>query len=608
MAIQVNTAFIKKYLVDNVKGASYAQALDITEHLRFHFDGFEENVRNHQAENPYFAKLIDERRPGEPLHIKDYRRKIYVSKTKQPCFKVLNSLKKIVKAEDWKIDHSKVETPPRIIEDETLERYTKEYYPIFGSVESWAYNVAIKDMLRDPNAAVVVMPLTYNVEANEYLKPYSHIIPSKRVLDYVQGEFIVFISDETYTWKDKKGGIHKDQYIYAMDEATTWRIEKKDQDSFTITVMQEHNIGKLPAWRIGGVIKEVIDNTILFESFINPMLPSLDSAAREWSDLDAEVVQNIFSTMWYIAGQECKTCKGTGSVSKAGGQSTCGACEGEGTLLKSPYKDIVVKKQSLDDANTPIPPAGYVQKDTTIVTVQDTRIKNHIIEALASLNMEFLADTPLNQSGTAKEVDRDELNNFVYGVAQWLVTGVIEPVYKFIAAYRYTGVLGEDAVKALRAMQPAITIPERYDLLSQDVLISQLAKAKDAGIDSTIISELQTDFINKRFKEQPDVRKKIVLVQKLNPFNSLDPEAVSNLALTGQITKEDAILAIYINAFIEEAILDDRDFLDREISEQRAIIKAKAVEKAKANSAAGRVAAEMETNEDENDDLENARQ
>jgi hypothetical protein len=90
---------------------------------------------------------------------------------------------------------------------------------------------------------------------------------------------------------------------------------------------------------------------------------------------------------------------------KEGVQSVCDKCE-NGTILKSPYKDFVVKKAAFDEQQVPTPPAGYIQKDVEIIKIQDERIKNKIYNSLSALNMEFLAETPLNQSGKAKEVDR----------------------------------------------------------------------------------------------------------------------------------------------------------------------------------------------------------
>ena len=46
---------------------------------------------------------IMSRRPSEPEEIKNYRKTIYVPKTKQAISKVIHSLEKIRRAQDWNI-------------------------------------------------------------------------------------------------------------------------------------------------------------------------------------------------------------------------------------------------------------------------------------------------------------------------------------------------------------------------------------------------------------------------------------------------------------------------------------------------------------------------
>jgi len=110
------------------------------------------------------------------------------------------------------------------------------------------------------------------------------------------------------------------------------------------------------AFKSGGLYKEYSDGNPLYTSFINPMISGLDAVAREVSDLDAEVVQHIYSTMWYISGNDCKNCMGTGFImgqapagfgmSSKGQKVVCSKCEGNGRMLKSPYKDIVISKKT----------------------------------------------------------------------------------------------------------------------------------------------------------------------------------------------------------------------------------------------------------------------
>jgi hypothetical protein len=574
MEISVDNSFIKKYTRGGERHDNYDKTVNICQHLSFHIDGYEWGQKN---PNPYFAILIDESRPSESDLIKEYRRKIYKPKTKTPCFKVLNSLKKIVKSKDWKVDYSKSEVPPSIPEGETLEQYTEHDFPMFQSVENWLYSYGIKQILTDPNGMVVIMPTEFDVKPNEFVKPFTYFIPSKKVFDYVCDEYIVFESSHTSKFMNGKMEVTA-PVIYAMDKNTIWRATKVNANNdYNVEIVQQHNIGKLPAYKGGGIYKEISNDTPLFDSFLSAMLPDLDVASRESSDLDASVVQNMFPTMWYMAGDNCKACHGSGAVLKQGKQIVCPDCKGAGAMEKSPYKDMVIKKDFMQGANTPIPPAGFLTKPTDIIKLQDERIRNHILNALSALNMEFLATTPLNQSGTAKEVDRDELNNFVYGVAYHFVENVMKPAYWFINEYRYKVLIPNEKTRA--DMLPIIPVPEKFDLLNESILVDQLAKVKDADVDPIIIGELQIDFINKHFRNQPETRDKLVATNRLNPFVGSSAEQIGDMLLAGTITKHDGVKSIYIDDFVERACYEHSDFLKLDMKKQNDIIDGYTTEK-----------------------------
>jgi hypothetical protein len=577
--IKVNKEFVEPYIKSNNRHTAYPVTVDIADHLKFHFNGYvyREVKQIGERENPYFMQLIDTRRPSESEHIKEYRRKIYLPKTKQPCFKVLNSLKKIVKSPDWSINYTKSETPAKIREGEQLEDYCETKLPFFGSVENWYYSYALKELLTDPNGLIVVLPVKYEVEKTDFRKPYPYFVASEHVYDYVEEEYVIFRTNKSYEYASTNGQVkYKEFVVCIVTQNEVWEIRKtNEKGDYVIELMLTLTFGKLPAFRIGGIFKEIIDNSSVFESFVSAVLPGLDAAARETSDLDAEVVQHIFTTMWYYATQGCAPCSGTGSVLKAGKQVVCTTCQGNGVMPKSPYKDLIVKPGTLDE-QTPKPPfAGHIEKNTEIVKIQDERIFNHIFEALSAINMEFLAQTPLNQSGKAKEVDKDELNSFVYGVCYHSI-GIICKVYYFINEIRVMDLGFTEEQK--KEMLPKIAIPERFEILSESYLQEQITNSKDK-INPIIIGAREIEFIDKIFENNPVVKEKIKTIIQLNPLPSMSPEQKDEAVLSGTILKEDAIISNYIQFFVEKAVNEHDDFLEMEYDEKYKIIQGYAQEK-----------------------------
>lgn len=584
MTVAVNQALVKEYIKGTQRHAAYIQAVDIAHHLQFHIEGFKAPYKPAETlissklglfldENPYFTYLIDKRRPGESVRIHEYRRVIYAPITMEPTGRVINTLSKITRSEDWKIDYTNAETLNKVGEGEQLEDYAEKNYPGFVSITNWAHTFGIEKTLSDPNGLIVVMPLDFKPPANEFLKPFAHFIPSKHLLFYKPDEIAVFLSNKTEEIIIDRKRETIPVYQIVTKEGI-WESKKMDaKNNFSLERVMTFNMEALPAWLAGGKFKKFINNIPLYLSFLNPMLPRLDEASREYSDLQAEKVQHIHSTLAVMQTQDCNKCSGRGKVIKKGKPIVCGDCKGLGSMAINPYEQVIVKPQGIDKQDIPFPPLAYIEKNVEIVEIQDKGVEHQLFKALAAINMEFLAKTPLVESGKAKEVDKDDGNNFVYGFAFHLIKNTFTRVYKATVAYRYgSDVLGlpkESLEKAL----PLIQVPEHFDLLTETALMDQLAKAKEAGVDPTIINEMQTDLINKKFKDNPSLREALRISNAMNPFNTSTKEEIANMELAGLISKPDAVQALYADYFVQKAIEKDAGFIKKTFEQQLEEIK-----------------------------------
>ncbi len=585
----VTIQWIEPYFGGKKKNKNYGKALDSYHHVSFHFDGYfvppidtitqgqiaQNNPSDTTFGNPYFSRLIDMRRPSESDEIKAYRREIYLPQTKSPCFKVYNSLRKIVKSEDWKIDYSNTDVGKGVSDDQTLEEYCEKDYPYFNSIENWIYTYGFKQMLVDANALIYVLPLPKddpNDEA-EYYKPFSYVIHSKKVFDYKDNDFAVFESDTKSVFMDgdtKREGI----IVVVINRSGVWEARQTKGD-MSFDLVQTHDFIKdfgkemeyLPAWKLGGIDKEFSLDGRLYDSFIFPIIPGLDAAAREMSDSDAEVVQHVYSTMWYYSLQNCKQCNGTGKVNKSGKQSLCTTCDGKGIASKSPYNDMVLNPSTFDGEKMPTPPAGYITKQTDMVKLQAERIVNHIYNALSAVNMEWLSSMAQNQSGKAKEVDRDELNSYVYSIAYHLVENIVKDVYYFINEFRYCKLIADAQTREKQL--PTIAIPSKFDILTSNILEQQMKSAMDSKADSEIIDQLELEYVQKKFPNEPDLRNRMKLKKSLDPFPRLTVDEKGALLLNKSADVIDVIVSNYLQPFIEQALFDEPKFMEFEFDKQK---------------------------------------
>ncbi len=569
-----------RYFNGQLKHKAYKETVDMAQHLSYH------------AEGEYPRKMIEERRPSESKAVLDYRKTIWKPITKPIWSKVITELNKIRRSSEWSIKYDDSKVPPKIVPEETLKKYCEENYPFFNSVTNWVFKILLPGYCKDANAVVAVMPADRYSEPNEYIRPFGHFYGSDCVIDYVQDDYAVIKSTDKVIYTNEQGAKYFGDVYYIF---TTVSIERWEQGNgtlrYTLAWEHIHNLNKLPVFRVEGLYKKSYDNTFIFDSRLNSMLPRLDEALREYGDLQAEVVQNIYSTMWEMASDDCSACRGKGKTKSAGfmgEEITCHVCEGTGFKPRGPFTNLKVR---MPEAGTttpvPIPPAGYIQKSTEIVKIQDERIEKHEYKALSAINMEYLSEAPLNQSGTAKEVDKDALNNFVHAIAEDIVASM-DKLYMLICDYRYSFQIPDAATR--KGLLPFINVPEKFDLLSSTYLEDQISKQKTDKGNPAIIKAMEEDYVNKKFVGDNALRERVLLSIRLDPLAGISEEDKMTRLSNKGITDETYIISCNMQKFINRAIFEKGDsFFTMKLNDQEALLVQYATEQLTAGSAAASI-------------------
>lgn len=533
------------------------------------------------SEGCYPEKLIEERRPNEPLEVKDYRKTIWVPKTKPTFSRIVNSLSKIRRSPDWSIKYPEQEFP-KITEGETLEDYCELNFPYFGSVTNWFFSVCLKKYLTDPNGVILVMPLTTDVEETEYLKPYPFIFDCCDVIEFVAGELAILHDPIGCYYNIRQGNKTakakgKSYYVVTAETITKWdQVDAKG--NMTIVAEYAHGLTRLPVFKLGGIIVESEGANFLYESRIAGILPELDEALREYSDLQAAKVLHVYPERWEYTSNECTNCKGTGRRQNpqwhAGcdasilAQIDCNTCGGRGYIAAGPYSKLLIKPAEMGKQQVPNPPAGIIEKDSEIVKLMQDSVNQHIYDGLAAINFQNLAAVPLSESGIAKAVDRDEQNNTVHAIAEDVVH-IMDQVYSLCADYRYKGLYSFEEIDK---MLPAIAVPEKFDLFSIATLQEDLTKAKTNNLNPVIRNAMEIDYAGKLFNADPSIKDLVALTIKLDPLPGLsEDEKMSRLSNKG-ILPESYIISSNINEFVQRAVDENNAFALLPLKEQKAVM------------------------------------
>lgn len=548
------------------------------------------------AEGRYPIDAIDKRRPSESEEIKNYRKEIFVPLAKETLSQIFNVAGKIRRSPDWMINFTEVEVP--IAKGEGLYEYTMKNYPVFTSLEFWAFSVLMKNYFLDAGALILVEPLQTTVQENEYLKPIPIIFNSPNVLEYDVINNICILKETV------KHEIEETTFIVVTNtHITRWKSSNSNWDK----VEYEHGLGRMPIVKMPGRFLKSYKTYQLNESPIQTVAARMKEFVREYSDLQAEVVQHVHSETWQWANLPCKICEVSGIstgkvIDKKSGKrdKPCTSCHGTGTIASSPYTNMVVRgtKQSMNEQPAPIPPKGIIEKNTAIVTIQDARIERHAYKALESLNLHFLVKTPANQSGYAKDVDGQETQNTVYSWAEDIVW-TLDKVFFLTNEYRYRVSITDQEKR--NSLLPEIPIPEKYDLLSAMYLIDDLTKANTAKLNPVLINAMQVELVKKRFYYAPDKIDFLVAVLELDPMPGLTEDEKMVRVGNNGVSEINYIITCNIYTLVQKAVIENKGFLQMEKDKQMEILVGYAEEIKGEMSAAKEIKAEVEVEVPTND-------
>lgn len=577
MAINATPDIMQEYASRRRKYKGYDKSVELYEDLRVHADG----------DMP--KEAIEERRPSESERIKEYRKKIYVPITEATVSKVITSLSKIRRSQDWSINYDPTAIPARVSgnKEETLQAYCEEHYPYFKSVTSWAFSVLLKAMELDANAIEAIWPLNWDRAENEFSKPFSFIFHSDQVLDFSMDDYAVLLANDTVNYSVKGTVYTNGIVLYVIDRKS---IKRWVQTGLDYTMKEEwsrnHELGFAPIRRLGGEFYKAFDNIFIYKSRIHGMVPRLTEAARIYSDLQAEIVQHVHSDKWIYSQTECRHCNGNGWQIINQDKCACQQCNGVGYINVSPYSNIVLRPQTTLEggAAVPTPPAGYIQKTDVALMVDkiDVQVEKQLYGALSAINMEFLAKAPMNESGLAKEVDKDELNNFVHSVAEDIV-GALDWTYYVINEYRYKDLVPSKEER--NKMLPQIPVPEKFDLLSSVLLLDDIEKANRNKLNPVILNEMQIEYAAKKFYNDHRVKDELETIFQLDPFPNITEEDKMLRLSNDGITKVDYVISANIQQFVRRAMEDNDKFASMDMAQRKKVVEKYANEVIKKNSA-----------------------
>lgn len=530
--------------------------------LKLHSDGKAEDAEH----------LMKTYQPSEPEWAIKYKQDNFRPITKAPYSKIQNAIAKIERARDLIINEGI--NSPKVKESETLYKYAFEKLPKFKSLNQWFFRYQIKNYLTDSNGVIVIAPKYIldddyeeeykNLPTTEYIQPIPYYFNIKKVW-YNDDDLLIIRYEENC--------------FFVVDKVGYYKVELVDKvkATYNTTELFIHNLGYTPAIENGGVLTTE-DDDIYYESWINGIIADFDQALLENIDKNVTIKQHLYPERVEFTQNECTTCNGTGSVliqNRFGKHvnTTCGTCNGEGFKVGSPF-GIHKVRPALNGEESSIPdwaPVKYIQKDLKPVEFLSKDIDNLIKRGLSSVNMEFLAESPTNESGVSKAYDYDQTHLFLANISQDIFGRLFPFVLKCINDLRYGLLVGLNT-EALNNQLPTINIPNDFDILTAQDIEAQIASATTSGVSSSIIESMQMDYVAKKYEgnaKEMAYQKNVILLDALRGMSYDDILTANSITPINPLT---IIIHNFINSFVERAFVENKDFDTLDLSRKNEIM------------------------------------
>ena len=501
--------------------------------------------------------ILERVRPGEPAEIKAYRLENYEPTTKSTASKALSVVGKIFNPSlstiSWKDQSSN---------GKKLQEYMLEYYPKTNSIVKFMSEAGIKRMVADPNGVFAVRPRKAPESDEEMVTPEVKIYGSSSVWWYDRDCFVIFLKTEVV----RGTHVHYFEY-YDSNQIVDFTAYTQNSQRAVLTELETyaHNFGEMPVWFLEGEIETCDNGGEYYISFFEPALPFWNKAVSGESDLDAHFIMHQYPQK-VIEGVECDFVQNDqrcqhGQIPNADGKwGICPSCKGSGTRIPvGPYGIHVKTREKLQEGIQQTEPVSYVTVPSDPTKLLSERVENLHKKGLSALNMDIVDSVGENQSGIAKVIDRGELYDFLYKISDVVFDTHFQNFFYFFNLYMFK-VQDTNPTRNPDKNLPDIIKPKSFDLSSVGEKTIQYAEAKKAGMNTEYLRQLSVDIASKGFGTSPDIQRKIITAQELDPLAEMADEVVGTNLSLGLVSKKDAVIHANISSFIDQAVQVDSGF------------------------------------------------
>jgi len=551
------------------------------------------SIKNHAVKDLFPKDLFHHRSPNQTEKEATYIEKNYKQVTLPVFVDYINTITRPFGDGNWSINYRE-EKETFKNEDLDFKHYVEKGLPIYGSLENFIKFILPSIKTTDANGFISIRPQAieyiegdneeYIIDPSKLFEPTIYFHESKNVIDYVPGEYYLFLSKEKSGVKTV-GGIKEEGCIYELYTRNEiyFIIQQgvKSENMFRLETFMKHDLNEVPVHQLMGV-PSIDDDKILWQSPFLYSVDLLDLVLINSNWLQASINSCVFPVK-VMYGSPCEfkdtdgnSCDG-GWIHSGTDRKQCSSCGGMGlksrispigTLLLNPTTRFEVgEDKSVQD------PLRFISPEVHTLEFIGKKIAEDEMKAKAILHIRNKNSSTKTANGvTATEVfdDAKGMTAFVKPISDQIFM-LYEFCLEQIGKQRY----GEEFE------EPQLSYPKTFDFKSPEDYLQDITNAMTNNLPPSFIQTLLMQYISAFHGDSASTTKVFTLIANADRlFGLTQPEILLQLA-RGTVAKWEQVLHSSILMFIQDIERDEKDFLNKDLKTQIETLQNKAKEKEK---------------------------
>lgn len=541
-----------------------------------------EQIKTHAQKGVFPEKLFEKQAPNQTEDEREYVRVNYKQNTLNVFKDLVDTYGRAYHENNWSMSFQKDDSQ-YVKDGRTLQQYLEKDFPVYGSLENFTFNVLPPQKLMDAMGVVVVMPYEIPViedgdktviDPNELVRPYSQFFHVTKVM-HLSEDVAIIESDEKSLVQVNQKDVNEGLVYLIFDKQWIHKaiqVGEKNEYKFAIEEYFEHSLEVIPVKMVDG-IATLMGKTLMQQSPFLYAVDILDEAV-----LDSTLLRGMKPTCAFpyriMLGDPCEfqikvegeliTCDGGYHHLANGSRLTCKECNGSGMKDRvSPHGTLLIKPQTglkQGDQISPDKAMHYASPGAEMFNVLREEINNFFLQAYDALHLKNV-----NKKVQGAE---DQTATEAAGHQKALIASISTHTRQMFDLFEWQIEMNGKMRYGSNFKMPEIKRPTNYDFILESELLSELNDAITSSQPPVVVQSKMFNYLQAMSFSDVRGQKVFQLISRADRLITMTQNDINTKLSRGLVSNWEVILHDSALVFVNELLMDDPFFLDKELKVQ----------------------------------------